>query len=267
MQQTTRREWLSRLLALGMACAFCMAAFSASAAAEQTFDVLQIGTQVYSNVTVTTKTKTYVFLLHSAGMANVKVSDLSPELKEKLGYGVAASLQKGAVGEATHWAETKLKKLEIPEIVQARSLKEESASRLEQVKALPRWQLIAAGAVLLLLWLIRCGCQAVICQKAGSPPGALIWLPIVKLIPLLRAAKMSLGWLVLLLLPPAYILVDIIWSFKIAAARGKTPLTGLCLALPGLSVLAFFYLVVSNGKQAEKPKRSTGNRVLTLETA
>ena len=58
-------------------------------AAEDKFDVLQIGTQTYSNVTVTTKAKSYIFLIHAAGMTSIKVSQLPPDLQEKLGYGAA----------------------------------------------------------------------------------------------------------------------------------------------------------------------------------
>ena len=57
-----------------------------AAAVEETFDVLQIGTKTYKNVTVTTKAKNYIFILHSAGMTNIKIAELPPDLREKLGY-------------------------------------------------------------------------------------------------------------------------------------------------------------------------------------
>src|SRR3954453_20007153 len=49
-----------------------------SAAEEQTFPLLQIGTRTYTNVTVTTKARKYIFILHSTGMANIRVADLPP---------------------------------------------------------------------------------------------------------------------------------------------------------------------------------------------
>ena len=64
----------------------CVPAVSARAGMEQSFEMLRIGTKTYKNVTVTTKSKDYVFLLHSAGMANIKVSELTPDELEKLGY-------------------------------------------------------------------------------------------------------------------------------------------------------------------------------------
>src|SRR5881394_1200012 len=73
-----------------------------SQAAEETFNMLQIGSQTYQNVTVTTKSKNYIFILHSAGMTNIKVSDLPTDLIEKLGY--AAPVPKVQTNAASVWA-------------------------------------------------------------------------------------------------------------------------------------------------------------------
>src|SRR5258708_17464029 len=87
-----RNGFLKTLLCLGGGMAAWLAhPRSALAANEETFDVLQIGTRTYKNVTVTTKAKNYVFILHSTGMANVNVTDLTPALREKLGYNAIAS--------------------------------------------------------------------------------------------------------------------------------------------------------------------------------
>src|SRR5689334_17491865 len=56
------------------------------AGADQVFETLKIGTNTYRNVTVTTKSKSYVFLMHSGGMTSVNVLDLSPEVRRQLGY-------------------------------------------------------------------------------------------------------------------------------------------------------------------------------------
>src|SRR5258707_5348163 len=77
---------------------------TALAANEETFDMLQIGTRTYKNVTITTKAKNYVFILHSTGMTNVKVTDLPPDLREKLGYNAVANTGKGGSAAATAWA-------------------------------------------------------------------------------------------------------------------------------------------------------------------
>src|SRR5258706_3110133 len=67
-----------------------VALFTASSgvalASEDTFPTLQIGTRVYTNATITTKAKTYVFLMHSTGMETIKVQDLPREVQQQLGY-------------------------------------------------------------------------------------------------------------------------------------------------------------------------------------
>ena len=78
-----RWVWIAALCAFGVT--VILAPYTARSQ-EQTFDVLTIGTRTYNNVTVTTKAKTYVMLMHSEGLANVKVSELSPEMRQTLGY-------------------------------------------------------------------------------------------------------------------------------------------------------------------------------------
>src|SRR6185312_10059353 len=59
---------------------------------EQTFPVLQTKTGSYTNVTVTKKTKDWIFILHSAGVCNVKASDLPTEARIALGYEAAPKI-------------------------------------------------------------------------------------------------------------------------------------------------------------------------------
>ncbi len=60
----------------------------AGAATEATFAVLQTKTGSYTNVTVTSKSEEWIFILHAAGMGNVKIRDLPADVQEKLGYAV-----------------------------------------------------------------------------------------------------------------------------------------------------------------------------------
>src|SRR3954468_16485951 len=53
---------------------------------EQTFPVLETKTGAYTNVTVTKKTKDWVFILHSQGVCNIKATDLSTDARIALGY-------------------------------------------------------------------------------------------------------------------------------------------------------------------------------------
>src|SRR5580765_7463093 len=86
-------------------------------AEEQTFALFKVGTRTYTNVTVTTKAKKYVFILHSAGMANFKVTDLSPELQQQLGYVVTEDQSGKSNGRrVADWTKKKVAALETPEI-------------------------------------------------------------------------------------------------------------------------------------------------------
>src|SRR5256885_7302684 len=89
----------------------------AQAQAEQTFDVLTVGTQTYTNVTVTTKAKSYVMLMHSQGLANIRVADLPPELRRKFGYRSAEDEKpKTKSAEVTKWAKQTFSSLKIDQV-------------------------------------------------------------------------------------------------------------------------------------------------------
>lgn len=237
-----------------------------TAFAEETFDVLQIGTHTYRNVTVTTKAKNYVFLMHSTGMNNVKVADLPPEVREKLGYS-GGTADKGSAKSTTTVSGTGkafLAGITLPrlkDVQQAwRTHAPASLARLNLTQNL----LLALGGVLLFLYVLGCYCGMLICQKAGQDPGALIWIPLLQLIPLLRAAGMSPGWMVAFLVPLLNIIGHVLWSFNIAKARGKSPLVGLGLVLPVTSIFAYLYLAFS---QAAPKKQERVVEIMTLEAA
>ena len=65
------------------------------------------------------------------------------------------------------------------------------------------------GVALFLLYLLMCYCSMLICHKSGHPPGVLVWIPILQLIPLLRAAGMSPAWLLAFLVPVLNIIAQI----------------------------------------------------------
>src|SRR5579859_4198932 len=160
---------------------------SAWAASEQTFDLLQIGTHEYRNVTVTTKTKDYVFILHSAGMTNIKVSELPAEVREKLGYAnpETANVRTNA---ASVWAKQTFAKIQTPQMkgVEQEVLTKWQTQADDLRRNLPPItpkELIIAGAVALTLYLFWCYCAMLLCQKAGQAPGVLIWLPLLQLFP------------------------------------------------------------------------------------
>lgn len=76
---------------------WCSSAFS-----EDRFDSLQVGSEVYSNVTVTTVTATDVYFNHAQGMGNAKLKNLATELQKRFNFDPAkSSTVEQAQAEAT----------------------------------------------------------------------------------------------------------------------------------------------------------------------
>ena len=233
--------------------ALLMRPLGALGAAEETFEVLHVGTRTYTNVTVTTKAKAYIFILHAGGMANLKINEISPELRQQLGY-ARASDSKSATNAAAVWVKKEIAKMDVPQV-------RELSKQLQQWRAHPPARLAAMvwigskpnypvlGIALLIylgLHLFYSYCCLLICRKAGHPPGILVWLPCLKLFPMLRAAGMSFWWLLALLVPVLNLGPLILWPLKIAKARGKSAWIGLLLLVPVINLFAFLYLAFSD---------------------
>jgi hypothetical protein len=253
-----RRLLLQGLLAL----VFSMwldAECSFASAAEETFPIFQTRTATYTNVTVTTKSKKYVFILHSAGMANISIEDLTPELKAQLGYAVKTEKQS--------FAGSILPKQLMPKINERIKPLEELWRERVQPKLNHRVSqktLDVIFAISLIAYLFFCYCCQLICRKAGKPPGFLVWIPVVQWIPLLRAAGMSGWWFLALFVPLLNLVATILFSLKIANARGKSALVGVLLILPITNILAFLYLAFSGEPKKEEGKKY---RSMSLQTA
>src|ERR1035441_10002632 len=248
-----------RLLWLALA-ALLTRPLGAVGMAEETFDVLKIGSRMYTNVTVMTKARTYVFIVHTGGMTSLKVADLPPALQEKLGYAAGGSLQ-GPTNTAIALAKKQLARLDTPQIKNFRKQLGEkwrgpSAAKLSAMGLLgPKLNWTRLGIVLLVglsLYVFYSYCCMLICRKAGHPPGVLVWLPFFKLFPMFRAAGMSYWWLLAFLVPVVNLVPLILWPFKIAKARGKSVWVGVLLLLPVTNLFALLYLAFSNGALDEQ---------------
>ena len=101
--------------------------------------------------------------------------------------------------------------------------------------------------ICLSVYLFYCYCCILICRKAGHPPGVLVWLPLLKLLPMLRAAGMSRWWFLAFFVPVLNLVPAILWCFKIAKARGKSVWIGVLLLFPVTNLFAFLYLAFSDG--------------------
>lgn len=230
-----------------------------AAGGEETFDVLKTRTGTYTNVTVTTKARDYVFILHSTGMANIKISDLPFNIKEKLGYAPANKTNELAA----------IASKALPGIVEKiQPIKEEAEQEFQaQRRLISTNPLVAYGAlaVSVILYLFFCYCCSLICLKAKKPAGVLVWIPGLQFIPLLQAAGMSGWWFLACLVPVVNVLVQIVWSFKVAKAREKSPVIGLALILPVVNLLAFLYLAFSSTPVEKAPPQKF--RSMSLQTA
>ena len=79
-----RTRWITLVATLGLIAAV-------KGFAGDHFQTLNVGSEVYSNVTVTSVTATDVYFSHAKGMGNAKLKKLSPELQKKFHFDAAKS--------------------------------------------------------------------------------------------------------------------------------------------------------------------------------
>ncbi len=269
------RRYLGRLLGL------LFALLSASALAkpgemkmggpdnESTFHVLQTKTGAYTNVTVTKKTKDWIFILHSAGVCNVKVSDLPDDALITLGYEKPPD-PKAETAKSSGTANQQLAQLthiKLDEVKQfAVGWRQNSKEQMAQVKAFIAANPLAICIVLgivAVVYIFLSICFWCICRKTHTAPGPLVWVPFLQLIPLLRAANMPRVWFFAYFIPIINIIPIIVLAIKIVKSRGKSPWVAFLLLLPLTTPFAFLYLAFSSSAPVEIER----TELLALETA
>jgi hypothetical protein len=105
---------------------------------------------------------------------------------------------------------------------------------------------LAIGAVIGLgLYIFACYCCKRICEKVGKEPGAIIWIPIANLVPLLEVAGMPIWMIILLLIPVVNIVVGVMMWARICEARGKSPWLVVLLLVPVANIIFLPYLAFS----------------------
>jgi hypothetical protein len=251
------------LLAVG---AVVLTMVASTVRADDALATLRVGTTTYSNVTVMTKTSTDIFFKHSYGFGNAKVRDVERPTLLQLGYqlppeeGESKSVfDQSAQSVLESAAVTNL--VADPRVQEAQALiTAQMGDILEKITPQVIYGFVAS---VIGLYLFFSFCCRQICVKTGQRANPLIWLPILKQIPLFRAAGMSGWWVIpsVLLFPVAWPLLKIWWAFRIPVARGKSWVVGLLLILPITNVFAFLYLAFS-GNGAPEP--SGGGNVISL---
>lgn len=249
---TTMRSFQWWLLAL------MLAAWQSSPAAEVRLPELKTRTASYTNVVVTSRTANDIYISHDGGIGNIKISDIEDDAALiALGF-KAAPVPGQAASDSFALPAPIARFMATNQPLQL--LKESPAwSQVEKLREV-KWTLpllLGLGCGALLVYLFSCHCLKLICVKAGHEPGALVWIPILQMIPMFRAAGMSGWWLLACLVPLLNLVAVILWSFKIARARGKGVLVALALLLPVLNLLAFLYLAFSGTSAETSAKLST----------
>ena len=239
---------------------------------EPKFPVLQTRTGAYTNVTVTKRTKEWIFILHSKGVCNIKASDLSNEARIALGYDGPPTKE----GEEKTTAEAApTGKQPLAEIAKSKfadlkkfitSLRQNQKEYLDQVRAYITANpvviaSIAGGTAVVYIFLSTC--FWLICRKTHIAPGILVWIPLFQLIPLMRAANMPRVWFFGFFVPLIQVIPIISLCIKLVKSRGKGPWVAFWLLLPPTTLFAFLYLAFSSSA----PVQIERVEILALETA
>ena len=248
---------IGRYLAWLQACIFLLLPGLTSAnEADLQVPYLKSGTVVYSNVTVFSRTDQDLYISHAQGLGNVKISTLDDDSLRALGLKVdqpeptsmtLMARAKGVTATVDQW-KTSLG------TVNATSVSEWTEKlKTDPTFKIPKQWIWNIGGAIILFYLLFCLCLRAICRNAGAPAGVLIFIPVLQLFPLLRAAKMSLWWFIPFVLFPLSIIMQIWWSFRITKACGKGVLTAILLIVPVTSIFAFLYLVFSKNTAPDEP--------------
>jgi hypothetical protein len=203
----------------------------------------------FSNVTVTSQSKTHLSFKHADGFASVKLSMLPPEEQAKIGYTPppppkslldhTKEVTSGLTKNLAQW-------LSDPRV---QALNQEIRAEVNRVitenDKVILYSAIGGVACIYLLFSLA---AVKICRKTTVRPGLWVWLPGFEWISLLKAAGMSPWNFIWLLIPPINLIVMAVWCFRICRMRHKSSALGFLLLIPVINILAYFYLAFSEQK-------------------
>jgi hypothetical protein len=238
------------------------------------FDRLTIKGKTYTNLTVTSRETNYIFVVHAGGMENIKLVDIPRDLRRTLGYGSEPAPRTSSLGANLDLVHLNPFSKRSPEPTNAIAAATNTA--IEPPASISQWEpatvrrwrakylpdpdaigfpVVAVGSALAFLsYLFFCSCCRLLCIKAGTQPGVLIWLPLLKVIPLLQAAGMSPWWFLLWLIPVLNLVVWVVWSVNIVRALGRSPILVVLLLLPLVNALTLLYLAFAKPNTRTTPK-------------
>jgi len=240
MISSERLPWCAKILAFVL--------LATSLMANDAIPEVRTKSDTSKNVTLISRTKTHVFVEHSRGTATLKIEGLDHDVLVGLGLvepDVVAETPT-TIGESSNLAQSLAPISEFASTLPA-SLHGKSVRDFKLPPEALKVLLVGLG-IFILLHLFFSYCSMLICKKAGSEPGILVWLPVFQMIPLIRAAGMSGWWFLACFVPVLNIVAQVLWSINISKARGKGTFTAVMLILPGANLLAFLYLAFSGGE-------------------
>jgi len=213
---------------------------------EISLPVLKTRGATYTNVTITSKDETKIYLIHDGGMGNVYVEDLDEETRLGLGYVPEVPTSQKIKAQA----EEMMRLLPMDGMPSGMSVRMTPDGQVEMPQINPI-ALLGILGIGLFFHIFFAYCGKLICEKAGTDPGLMIWFPFFQVFPMLRAAGMSGWWVLALMVPILNLVASILWCFNIVRAREKSPIWAVMLILPGLNLIAFFYLAFSGGSEMD----------------
>jgi hypothetical protein len=174
---------------------------------ELRLDTLQVGGQTYTNVRILPQTGRNVVITHVGGMTTINADDLSPEDAARLGSHIpqadGASVHKtgnqatpGKSSSSSRTGKRSYAQRFADGAISATSKETQESLRTQS----DSFRLLFVAIVLAIVptvhlsyaFFLRC-----ICQKAATPANALVWFPVLQLVPAHRAAGISPWWVLL----------------------------------------------------------------------
>jgi hypothetical protein len=179
--------------------------------------------------------------------------------------------EKARTNTPAAWAKQTLAKLDTPQVKGmeqqvVRTLLNNPVTASVKLPEITPTLVAIVGGTLISLYLFFSYCCMLICKKAGHQAGALVWLPVFQVLPMLRAARMSGWWFLALFVPVLNLVTQILWCIKIVQARDKNGWLALLLLLPLTNIFAFLFLAFADGEPPKKEQRAVAE-IMTLETA
>jgi hypothetical protein len=123
----------------------CLAGLTLPALADEKLPLLKVGSQTYSNVTVTTVTATDIYFISSQGMGNAKLKDLDAALQKQFHYEpakVQALEQKPVTGAALYQLQVIIEADKVSGRAAVKTELNNAVLRVEQIVNQPVTQLV-----------------------------------------------------------------------------------------------------------------------------